>query len=178
MKVSIECPACAGAGGSVEPVCDDGSGPYEPCGFCGGKGRIKLWRVSDIYWAFSTAIDDKKRSKARRKKYISEYKKRAAISRTEGGKVGGMSKHTPGPWKAVEDIFNERPEIRDKDGRRVCVVVADFPMGNSFMDCNARLIAAAPDLADVAHMVLESVADDTRLFKAATAALRKAGEIQ
>lgn len=44
---------------------------------------------------------------------------------------------------------------------------------------NALLIAAAPDLADVAHMVLTTATVYTpqELVKAATEALRKAGEM-
>lgn len=35
-----------------------------------------------------------------------------------------MTKHTPGPWVVAEDVFNDRPEIRDRDGRLIAVVIA------------------------------------------------------
>jgi hypothetical protein len=35
-----QCPACHGEGGRVEPVLDFGEGPFEPCGFCNGRGII------------------------------------------------------------------------------------------------------------------------------------------
>ena len=57
-----------------------------------------------------------------------------------------MYDHTKGPFSVVEDIHNQRPEIRDRDGRRLAVIVADYPMGNRFMDAHAALFAAAPDL--------------------------------
>lgn len=28
------CQECGGSGGTIEPVLDDGSGPFEPCGWC------------------------------------------------------------------------------------------------------------------------------------------------
>jgi hypothetical protein len=39
----ILCQDCGGAGGSVEPVLDDGSGPWEACGWCEGTGKVTRW---------------------------------------------------------------------------------------------------------------------------------------
>jgi hypothetical protein len=59
---------------------------------------------------------------------------------------GEMTKHTPGPWVVAEDVFNDRPEIRDMDGRLIAVVMAHYPMSATTQSANARLIAAAPEL--------------------------------
>ena len=40
LHTSLVCQECGGGGGSVEPVLDDGSGPWEPCGWCEGTGRL------------------------------------------------------------------------------------------------------------------------------------------
>lgn len=37
------CQACCGHGGHTEPVLDDGSGPFEPCGWCEGTGLVTRW---------------------------------------------------------------------------------------------------------------------------------------
>ena len=34
------CQECGGAGGFTEPVLDDGTGPWEACGWCEGTGRL------------------------------------------------------------------------------------------------------------------------------------------
>lgn len=36
----LTCMDCGGAGGSVEPVLDDGSGPWYACGWCKGTGYM------------------------------------------------------------------------------------------------------------------------------------------
>jgi hypothetical protein len=36
-----KCPACHGLGGEVDVILDDGTGPFETCGYCKGKGEIK-----------------------------------------------------------------------------------------------------------------------------------------
>lgn len=88
---------------------------------------------------------------------------------------------TPGPWE-VSDIgdyadFDGRSIVVIGDDRRVCATHAggDDPEGTA----NARLIAAAPELAEALQMFIEhypaginSFLDDAH--KAARAALRKA----
>ncbi len=37
-NLKLICQECGGSGGEVEPVLDDGSGPWEPCGMCEGTG--------------------------------------------------------------------------------------------------------------------------------------------
>jgi len=34
------CQECGGGGGHTEPILDDGTGPWEPCGFCEGTGYV------------------------------------------------------------------------------------------------------------------------------------------
>lgn len=69
--LSVKCRVCGGAGGEVEPVLDDGSGPWYPCGFCEGHGRIPIWRICAIYWSFRTFREEENKAKARRKKMLS-----------------------------------------------------------------------------------------------------------
>ena len=54
-----------------------------------------------------------------------------------------MTKHTPGPWVVAEDVFNGRPEIRDRDGRLIAVVMAQYPMSATTQSSNAAFIATA-----------------------------------
>jgi len=56
----MRCPACHGDGGRTEVILDDGTGPWEPCCFCYGKGwldRKLFFRV--LGWL--SAIARKKR---------------------------------------------------------------------------------------------------------------------
>lgn len=39
-RLKLTCQDCGGAGGEVEPICDDGSGPFNPCGWCEGTGYV------------------------------------------------------------------------------------------------------------------------------------------
>lgn len=84
---------------------------------------------------------------------------------------------TPGPWaRIIADGYTVRhPQIYSDTGP---IANATF-LGNGRVDelnANARLIAAAPDLLDVAEMVLALATIDTppELIKAATAAIAKA----
>ena len=90
-----------------------------------------------------------------------------------------MSKHTPGPWYA---FIRGRTIAILADGKRPVVAWPGFDSSGynlKAQKANARLISAAPDLADVAHMVLNTATVYTppELVQAATEALRKAGEI-
>ncbi len=98
-----------------------------------------------------------------------------------------MSKHTPGPWsyrkvprKQEWEIDTKRcPNLGHESWTGMSVVFGcdDYPkMGKIAGEANARLIAAAPDLLDVAEMVLALATIDTpvELIKAATAAIAKA----
>jgi len=37
------CQSCGGAGGEVDVIHDDGTGPWEPCGWCEGTGKVTRW---------------------------------------------------------------------------------------------------------------------------------------
>ena len=39
-RPDLLCMECRGGGGWTEPVLDDGSGPWEPCGWCEGTGLM------------------------------------------------------------------------------------------------------------------------------------------
>lgn len=59
-----------------------------------------------------------------------------------------MSKHTPGPWEAKLNPYNDNAsEVYARNG---CLVVAVCGTGDEAME-NARLIAAAPDLLEALH---------------------------
>ena len=60
-----------------------------------------------------------------------------------------ISKHTEGPWHPLSDPIKEKTmDIRGKDGRRISVVVMDYPMGVKTMDANINLILQAPTMRD------------------------------
>ena len=40
MPRKLYCQDCGGSGGEVVPMCDDGSGPFESCGWCEGTGLV------------------------------------------------------------------------------------------------------------------------------------------
>jgi len=41
-KRYFPCPICKGQGGWHEAILDDGSGPYDECGYCQGEGLIEI----------------------------------------------------------------------------------------------------------------------------------------
>ena len=59
--------------------------------------------------------------------------------------------HTPGPWKIIHD---SPPAIRDSGGNNVCPEVSHM--------ADTRLIAAAPDLLELAHAFISYLEDDSR----------------
>ena len=56
-------------------------------------------------------------------------------------------KATPGKWEVVEDVFGEHPDIRDSEGRLIATVRREFPMSEERRTHNAKVLAAAPDMA-------------------------------
>ena len=36
----IGCPGCGSMGGRIDPILEDGSGPWEECGYCEGSGFV------------------------------------------------------------------------------------------------------------------------------------------
>lgn len=98
-----------------------------------------------------------------------------------------MSAHTPGPWMAEASILAPRTGAlvgvyvaqQRSDGTpdgRVCECFGNcLVTTDEALAANARLIAAAPDLLDVARRVAEYFADtDAPLGIAARAAIAKA----
>ena len=82
------------------------------------------------------------------------------------------SEHTPGPWEAVGSGIYAQVYLPDK--------TVWFPLGYTLTaesaEANSRLIAAAPDLLDVAETVLELVTVEmpVELVNKAFAAVEKA----
>lgn len=53
------CQECRGAGGYIEVILDDGSGPHIPCGFCGGTGEVTSKQRG--LWLYYKKLDKKER---------------------------------------------------------------------------------------------------------------------
>lgn len=89
-----------------------------------------------------------------------------------------MSKHTPGPWKVVLSD-NATPHVQHIHGvdwtyvcdlsSRVCVMPAEITSSYNSL-ANARLIAAAPELLEALHGLL-NVISETRGLPAYNAVL-------
>ena len=39
----LVCQDCHGMGGETVPILDDGTGPFETCGWCSGVGYVSAW---------------------------------------------------------------------------------------------------------------------------------------
>jgi len=63
-----------------------------------------------------------------------------------------MSKHTPGPWKAVNQTTSTLLKQDSPQGRYL-FSLKEYP-GIPESEANARLIAAAPDLAEAVRELL------------------------
>jgi hypothetical protein len=69
VKKVVGCPVCHGAGGETEVILDDGSGPWEPCAFCNGKGEMIKGKQYYRALGFASGIA---RDKAKRGKMLLE----------------------------------------------------------------------------------------------------------
>jgi len=101
-----------------------------------------------------------------------------------------MSKHTPGPWKAICDNprqVNRMAMVATYGGGGVCIDCTKS--GDSYeMDCaNARLIAAAPELLEALRAIVATTIEmggttlkaeqhNARLFAAISAIAKATGE--
>lgn len=87
-----------------------------------------------------------------------------------------MSKHTPGPWGYLRSSAAGRYIVSAENMPLDICVLSNRDKSQDEINANAELIAAAPDLLDVAEMVLALATIDTppELIKAATAAIAKA----
>lgn len=65
-----------------------------------------------------------------------------------------MSKWTPGPWLITEQ---DPPEIHGNDERRTVVCITTAPRSNEWNMADARLIAAAPELAEALADCVEAL---------------------
>ena len=82
-----------------------------------------------------------------------------------------MSKHTPGPWRVVEDRVPSSLEVyAGKTAIAECWRRADVETEIA----NARLIAAAPDLLKALEFVIRGVPDTWEGVQQARAAIAKA----
>lgn len=43
-KDGLICQDCGGAGGEIDVILDDGTGPFMPCGWCEGTGFVTKYR--------------------------------------------------------------------------------------------------------------------------------------
>jgi hypothetical protein len=69
-----------------------------------------------------------------------------------------MSKHTPGPWEAVEFIEGHVAYfIREKASGQVVASVGNFDGDGSDRESDAMLVAAAPDLLAACEAVLTNL---------------------
>lgn len=67
-----------------------------------------------------------------------------------------MAKHTQGPWEAV-DGMRVRTRFIYGDREHTGMLVVDLPPWRA--ECDAALIAAAPDLLEACKMLLEEMAE-------------------
>lgn len=102
-----------------------------------------------------------------------------------------MAKHTPGPWAIDPDdrpgmTWNNHIVVADNPDLRICFMANSGKPDNSECEANARLIAAAPTLADALRALSFPDVPDGDLHKyclivdaadvrAARAALKAAG---
>ena len=62
---------------------------------------------------------------------------------------------TPGPWRVIEDLFTDCPAIVDALGRRIAVLPLSCPQSGATKVCNAKVLAAAPEMLEVLEWLLE-----------------------
>lgn len=61
----MKCLSCGGEGGETNVILDDGTGPWDECGFCRGSGELALFkwlyfRVMFWWWKAPTYEQEKK----------------------------------------------------------------------------------------------------------------------
>lgn len=58
-KKKYTCPDCGGSGGKTDVILDDGTGPWEECGWCEGKGKITGKRLAEwLNWKKVERLED------------------------------------------------------------------------------------------------------------------------
>ena len=92
-----------------------------------------------------------------------------------------MSNHTPGPWKVSRrfDVYQDT-QTPGVGGTFVASTkgVSELPESvNEICEADAKLIAAAPELADALRELHDFAAVDCKHFVRSQAAFTKAGEL-
>lgn len=82
-----------------------------------------------------------------------------------------MSKHTPGPWRVVQDPTNLSLQVY---GQTLALFECWRRSDEQTELANARLIAAAPDLLEALEFVIRGVPDTWEGVQKARAAIAKA----
>ncbi len=67
MVKNVACPWCGGGGGFTEVILDDGTGPWEQCGFCNGTGFMKKNKL--YYQCLGWMSAEKRRKKIKTKEH-------------------------------------------------------------------------------------------------------------
>ena len=64
LNLLTQCPDCKGKGGWKEVICDDGTGPWYPCGFCEEKGYMNVFKkIYTIFLLAKAEAENKKNMK-------------------------------------------------------------------------------------------------------------------
>lgn len=59
---SRSCQECRGEGGKTESILEDGSGPWEVCGWCEGTGLVTKWTAGEWLRMMKQAKTDRLRA--------------------------------------------------------------------------------------------------------------------
>lgn len=66
-EYGLLCQECGGAGGEVDVILDDGTGPWEMCGYCEGTGLTTRWiRGEWLRWKKQEKKEQKERLNSRK----------------------------------------------------------------------------------------------------------------
>ncbi len=80
MVKKVACPWCGGGGGFIEVILDDGTGPWERCGFCQGTGKMPKTK---LYYQCLGLMSSLKRSKIKLRTNLRRVKHDTTIARSE-----------------------------------------------------------------------------------------------
>ena len=71
-----------------------------------------------------------------------------------------MSTHTPGPWKVQRNGLGQSIGVTDADDHPISMACGDpFNAAQPCTNPNARLIAAAPEMLEILHLLREPALD-------------------
>jgi len=85
--MQVQCPMCHGYGGEIEPILDDGSGPFYDCGFCKGSGKMEKGKLfyQCLGWLSASAKLNKKLKKIKIERNAKFFA--ATIIKNDGGNL-------------------------------------------------------------------------------------------